>query len=130
MKAENSSRTAVQRLKVLAIDDDAFMRGLLKLHLEHAGYEVMLAEDGIEGGYLAMHAAPDLVLIDVQMPHMSGYELVLAMKADPATQHIPVVFLTSDDDVEERSDQIGAEACLKKPVRADRLLALVGDLTR
>ena len=53
-----------------------------------------------------------------------------AMKADPATKHIPVVFLTSDDDVEERSGKIGAEACLKKPVKADRLLALVGFLTR
>jgi len=130
MKTEDSSSTLGQRRKVLAIDDDAFMRGLLKLHLENAGYEVLLAEDGIQGGYLAMHEAPDLVLIDVQMPHMSGYDLVQALKADPATKHIPVVFLTSDDDVEERSGRIGAEACLKKPVKADRLLALVGFLTR
>jgi CheY-like chemotaxis protein len=129
MKAENTSNTPAPRRKVLAIDDDEFMRELLKLHLETAGYEVLLAEDGIEGGHLAMHASPDLVLIDVQMPHMSGYELVQALKADPATKHIPVVFLTSEDNIEERSSQI-AEACLKKPVKADRLLALVGDLTR
>lgn len=116
---------ASRRARILAIDDDPSMLGLLKLHLENAGYEVLVAADGIVGGRLAMNAAPDLVLVDVQMPWLSGYDLVEALKGDPATRHIPVVFLTSDEHVEDRSGKLGAEAYLKKPVNADRLLEVV-----
>ena len=115
---------ATRRARVLAIDDDESMRGLIKLHLENAGYEVILAEDGIAGGYRAMNRAPDLVLFDVRMPHLNGYDLVEAMKADPATKHIPIVFLTSDDQVEERSGPLGVPY-LKKPLTVDRLLGVV-----
>jgi twitching motility two-component system response regulator PilH len=116
---------ASRRARILAIDDDPSMLGLLKMHLENAGYEVLLAADGIAGGHLALSAAPDLVLVDVMMPWLSGYDLVEALKTDPATRHIPVVFLTSDDEVEERSGKLGAEAYLKKPVDADRLLEVI-----
>ena len=78
------------------------MLALLKQQLEKAGYVVLLAEDGIVGGNLALQAAPDLILLDVRMPYLSGYELVEALKADSATWHIPVVFLTSDKHVERQ----------------------------
>jgi CheY-like chemotaxis protein len=117
------------RAKVLIIDDDEFMRDLFRLHLGNAGYEVIVADDGIAGGHLALTSAPDLVLVDVQMPHMSGYELVDAMKADETTRHIPVIFVTSDADVDERAGKLGAQAYLKKPVRAERLLEVVAFFT-
>jgi CheY-like chemotaxis protein len=63
------------------------------------------------------------------MPHMSGYELVDAMKADETTRHIPVIFVTSDADVDERAGKLGAQAYLKKPVRAERLLEVVAFFT-
>lgn len=124
-----SLQKPASRRKILVIDDDESMRALLSLHLRNAGYEVLLAEDGIVGGYLALKETPDLVLLDVQMPHMSGYELVEAMKRDEATSRIPVVFITIDDAVEERSGPLGVQAYLKKPVNAERLLEVVAFFT-
>lgn len=115
----------VRKARVLAIDDDESMRGLIKLHLQNAGYEVLLAEDAIAGGRLAMTASPDLVITDVLMPFMDGYELVEALRADPGTRNIPIVFLTTDDNVEERSGPLGVQACLRKPVSLDQLLEVV-----
>jgi two-component system chemotaxis response regulator CheY len=112
-------------MQVLVIDDDAVMRSLLELHLANAGYRVLLAEDGISGGYRVLTDKPDVIIVDVDMPHMSGYELVEALKADAATAHIPVLFLTSRDDIDERSVKLGAQAFLRKPVKADRLLEVV-----
>jgi CheY-like chemotaxis protein len=70
-------------------------------------------------------SAPALVLIDVQMPYMDGYEFIKALREDPQTRNLPVVFITSDEDVAQRSKQLGAVAYLRKPVRADRLLEVV-----
>ena len=116
---------SAEQAVVLVIDDDDLMRDLLKLHLANAGYKVLLAEDGVAGGYRVLNEKPDLIIVDVDMPHMSGYELVQALKADAGTCHIPVVFLTSREDVDERSTKLGAEAYLRKPVKADRLLEVV-----
>jgi two-component system, OmpR family, alkaline phosphatase synthesis response regulator PhoP len=117
--------TRYPRVKILVIDDDPSMLALLKRQLENAGYAVLLAEDGIVGGHLALNTAPDLILVDVHMPYLSGYELVEALKADTATWHIPVVFLASDKHVEERTRTLRAEAYLKKPLNTDRLLEVV-----
>ena len=110
---------------MLVIDDDEMIRELVKLHLTNAGYEVLLAEDPVAAGRQVVDAAPALVLIDVNMPYMDGYEFTAAMRADPHTRDIPVVFITADEDVAQRSKQLGAVAYLRKPVRADRLLQVV-----
>ena len=117
------------RRKILVIDDDTSMLALVKRQLENAGYAVLLAEDGITGGRLALNASPDLILVDVHMPYLSGYELVEALKADSATWHIPVVFLTSDKHVEEHTRMLRAEAYLRKPLDTGRLLELVALFT-
>jgi DNA-binding response OmpR family regulator len=119
------SPTRHSRVRILVIDDDPSMLALVKRELEKAGYGVLLAEDGIVGGRLALNASPDLVLVDVDMPYLNGYELVKAMKADPATRHMPVVFLTADRHVEERTRQLKAEAYLKKPLNTDLLVEVV-----
>ena len=116
-------------VKILVIDDDKSMLAFLKLHLQKAGYVVLLAEDGIVGGRLALSASPDLILLDVQMPYLNGYELVEALKVDPATWDIPVVFLTADKHVEQRTRMLRAEAFLKKPVKVERLLEVVALFT-
>lgn len=59
------------------------------------------------------------------MPHMNGEELVTAIKMDPQTRHLPVVFLTVDPDADDKARRLGAVACLRKPVTADRLLEVV-----
>jgi CheY-like chemotaxis protein len=110
---------------VLVVDDDPFIRELLELHLLNAGYKVLLAEDAVAAGRQVLAAAPALILIDVNMPYMDGYQFVSALKTDPTTRDIPVVFLTMDEDVAQRSRELGAVAYLRKPVRADRLLEVV-----
>ena len=101
----------------------------MKRQLENAGYVVLLAEDGIVGGHLALNASPNLILVDVDMPFLNGYELVEALKADPVTWDIPVVFLTADKHVEERTRMLRAEAYLKKPLKSERLLEVVALFT-
>jgi DNA-binding response OmpR family regulator len=123
------STTRRPRAKILVIDDDTSMLVLVKRQLENGGYAVLLAEDGIEGGHLALNASPDLILVDVHLPYLSGYELVEALKADSATWDIPVVFLTSDKHVEERTRMLRAEAYLRKPLNTERLLEVVALFT-
>src|SRR5690242_9248789 len=105
-----------RRPKIVVIDDDVLIRTLLKLHLGNAGYGVLVAEDAVVGGHLVIQKAPDLVICDVQMPYMDGYEFVAALKGDPQTEQIPVIFLSSEDDIADKARTLGAVAYLRKPV--------------
>jgi DNA-binding response OmpR family regulator len=113
------------RAKILVVDDDTSMRNFLKLHLEKAGYVVLLAEDGKAGGELVLSASPNVILVNMDMPYWSGYGFFQRVKADAVTRNHPVVFLTADERVEERTLQLGAQACLRKPLRVDWLLKVV-----
>ena len=111
--------------RILVVDDDDSMRELIRIQLQSAGYEVTTAADAIAAGYLVLKSAPDLILSDVSMPHMDGFEFIAALKADKTLPPIPVIFLTSMEDGDHRGKELGAVGYLTKPVRADRLLALV-----
>jgi CheY-like chemotaxis protein len=113
------------RPKILVVDDDESFRELIRVHLGNAGYEAMMAEDAVAAGHLIVQERPALVLIDVRMPYMDGYEFATALKADPQTRDIPIMFVTIDENVAERSRELGAVAYLRKPVRADKLLEVV-----
>jgi CheY-like chemotaxis protein len=110
---------------VLVVDDDESIRDLLRLHLNAAGYEVHCAPDAIEAGYLVLRSPPDLIICDIQMPHMDGFEFIAAVRADTTLPRIPVIFLTSMSEGDARGKELGAVGYLTKPVRADRLLQLV-----
>jgi CheY-like chemotaxis protein len=116
------------RRKVLIVDDEEIMRELLTLHLTHHGYSVILAADAVEAAHLVLKEHPDLIVLDVELPYMDGYEFVAALKADPATKHVPVVFLTSREDVADRATALGASAYLNKPVLATQLLKVLETL--
>ncbi len=111
---------------ILVVDDDQSLRELLHLHLSAAGYEVTTASDGIEAGYAVLKSPPDLIITDVNMPNMDGYQFVEALKSDKSLPPIPVIFLTSMDEF-DRGQQLGAVGYITKPVRADRLLAVVAE---
>ena len=111
--------------KVLVVEDEESMRELLRLHLGNSGYQVTVAEDAMVAGHLVLKDRPDLMIVDVEMPYMNGYEFVAAIKADPSTRDIPVVFLTTDANVAEQAIKLRADAYLNKPVMADRLLEVV-----
>ena len=124
MSASPQSAPAPKAKIAVVIDDDRFIRYLLDLHLRKAGYEVFTAEDAVAAGRVILQRRPDVILCDVDMPFMDGYEFVSALRADPATRHIPVIFLTVNKNVGERAKQLGA-GHLVKPVMADELLRTV-----
>lgn len=110
---------------ILVIDDDESIRQLLKLHLSAAGYSVEVAADAIAAGYMVLRSPPDLIITDVNMPHMDGFEFIAALKSDKTVPDIPVIFLTSHEEGDYRGKSLGAVGYITKPVRADRLLQLV-----
>ena len=105
------------------VEDEEIMRELMRLHLSSAGYAVEVAEDAIAAGYALLKGVPDLIVCDVEMPHMDGFELIAALRSDRTVPAVPVVFLTSVDE-EGRARELGAEY-LRKPVRLEELLAAV-----
>jgi len=111
--------------RILVVDDDPDIVGLLRLHLSTAGYEVRTAQDGIEAGYMVLADPPDMIISDVSMPNMDGLAFVAALRADTTLPYIPVIFLTSVDDEDNRVRELGAAGYLTKPVRADHLLSMV-----
>jgi two-component system chemotaxis response regulator CheY len=110
---------------ILIIDDSRTMRELLKIHLSAAGHEVLVADDAVAGGHLVVSRAPQLIIVDIDMPYMTGYEFVEALKSDPATRAIPFIFLSANENMPDHGRRFGAAGFLKKPVMADRLLDLV-----
>jgi CheY-like chemotaxis protein len=112
--------------RIVVIDDDEVMRMLLDMHLRNAGYEVFAAEDAVDGGHLVIRTLPDLIICDVDMPYLNGYDFVAALRTHDTTRDIPIVFLTSLEDRDGLTTRLGAVAHLTKPVRADRLLEVVG----
>lgn len=111
---------------ILVVDDDLSMCELLRIHLSSAGYDVTTAADGIEAGYAVLKSPPDLIITDVNMPNMNGYEFVAALKSEPSLRAIPVVFLTLMDDF-DLGKQLGAVGYVTKPVRADKLLSIIAE---
>ena len=111
--------------KILVIDDDPNIREILGIHLRNAGYEVFTAKDGIEGGHAILQKRPDLIVTDAEMPHMNGFELIAAVRADPAVASIPVIMLTSEAEWEDRGKRLNIEGYVTKPIRSDTLLFLI-----
>ncbi len=110
---------------ILVVEDDPTMRELLRLHLTTAGYAVRTANNGIEAGHAVLGLTPDLIITDVRMPHMGGFELVAALRQDPAMAGIPVIFLTIEGESYDRGEALGALEYLAKPISLDKLLQKV-----
>jgi len=113
--------------KILAVDDERHILRLVQINLEKAGYEVITASNGREAVEKVRAEHPDLVVMDVMMPEMTGFEALQALKEDPATSSIPVVMLTAkaqDADV-FHGWQSGADLYLTKPFNPLELLTFV-----
>ncbi len=111
--------------RILIVDDDPTIRDLSRMHLSNAGYDVEVAPDAMAAGHIVLRSPPDLIIIDVNMPHMDGFEFVAALRADKSVPQIPVIFMTSEEEGEYRGKGLGAVGYITKPVRVDQLLMLV-----
>jgi CheY-like chemotaxis protein len=116
--------------KILVAEDERDIRDLIAFTLRFAGYEVITANNGEEAVQLTAQTIPDLVLTDVRMPKMTGYEACRLIKADPATQHIPVVFLSAKGQEAEVQSGLdaGGEEYLLKPFAPDQLTRRVAEI--
>lgn len=116
--------------KILIVDDSPTELHVLAQHLDGAGHQTLTARDGEEGVALAKQQQPDLVLMDVVMPGMNGFQATRKLSRDPSTQHIPVIIVTTKDQETDREWGLrqGARGYLVKPVKADVLLQQIDDL--
>ena len=115
---------------MLVIDDEETIRLLCRVNLAVSGIEVLEAEDGSAGLEMARKEQPDLILLDVMMPGLDGWEVARRLSADPATREIPVVFLTARAGQEDRvlGEQAGAVGYVVKPFDPVSIATVV-DLT-
>jgi DNA-binding response OmpR family regulator len=115
---------------ILCADDDRDILALLALRLERAGYRVAQAVDGEQALSLARELGPDVLVLDVMMPRMSGTDVLAALRADAATAGVRVILLSAraqESDI-ERGLEAGADAYLAKPFQASELIEVVGRL--
>lgn len=117
--------------RVLLAEDDRFLRKAAETALKRHGFTVVAAVDGEEALRLARAEPPDLVLLDLIMPKMQGFEVLRALKADPATAPIPVVILSNlgqDGDVKQAMDAGAAGYFVKANLSLQDLVKRVGEL--
>jgi uncharacterized protein (TIGR02266 family) len=118
--------------RVLLAEDEALMAQMMVDMLAELPLEVSVARNGREALDLTQKVRPDLILLDAMMPELDGFEVAAALKANPATQDIPIIFMTARSRVEDkvRGLELGAEDYLIKPVRREEMLARVRNVLR
>ena len=116
--------------KILIVDDDYVQIKLLNKHLTEKGYKIIFSSEAAEGLQMAMDKSPDMIILDVMMPIINGYNFCRLLKSEEKYKHIPIVFLTSRDNEDDIQigREMGAEAYLIKPVNMEELLEKIKDL--
>jgi DNA-binding response OmpR family regulator len=112
---------------ILVADDEDDVRELIAYRLTRSGYKVIGAGDGLEALELATERTPDLMVLDVMMPKLDGYELTRRVRAEQSLRAIPVILLTARSQATDvdRGFEVGADDYLKKPFNPDELVARV-----
>jgi two-component system cell cycle response regulator DivK len=110
--------------KILLVEDNEMNRDMLSRRLERKGYQIIIAVDGSQGVALARSERPDLILMDVSLPVLDGWEATRQLKADPATRPIPVIALTAHAMASDREQALaaGCDDYDTKPIELPRLL--------
>ncbi len=113
---------------ILAIEDDPSFRDLLQLHLHAAGHTVRTAADPAEGLRALLEEPPELILLDLDLPYLSGFEVLEALRSDKASQAIPVIVITGRaDEAYERCRKIGIDGFASKPLKREELLRVIDE---
>ncbi len=126
-KSGSSDKALLDKGTILVVDDSPTELHILKGFLEEAGYTVLLAEDAESGIEQAHSAKPDLVLMDVVMPGLNGFQATRQLSRDPETGDIPVIMITTKDQETDRTWGLrqGAKEYIVKPVKKDDLLSRI-----
>lgn len=116
--------------RVLLVEDNELNRDMLSRRLTRRDFEIVVAEDGIEGVRQATDAKPDLILLDMSLPGLDGWEVARRLKADPGTSAIPIIALTAHAMAgdRERALQAGCDDYDTKPIELPRLLDKIASL--
>ncbi|HBV99933.1 MAG TPA: DNA-binding response regulator [Bacteroidetes bacterium] len=117
---------------ILVVDDEHDLLDLLEYNLKKEGFKVYLADNGEKGINLAQKHQPDLVLLDVMMPEMSGFEVCEALRQDADIKRLPIIFLTAKDDEASEVEglTIGADDYITKPISTVKLVTRIKALLR
>ncbi len=117
---------------LLLIDDDPIISEMVTLNLEHAGYKVIHASDGIKGQALAIQFLPDMIILDLMLPRVDGFTVCQRLRRDERTKEIPVMMLTAMGQTQDKVEgfNAGADDYLTKPFELDEMLARVRALLR
>lgn len=108
--------------KILVIDDEKTIAELVKNKLEREGFEVSMALDGVEGFEAIVREKPDLIILDILMPRLDGFQFYKKIKSDEATSHIPILVMTGRGAMKDTFEELGVEAFLAKPFEPEELL--------
>jgi two-component system chemotaxis response regulator CheY len=109
---------------ILTVDDSRTMRDMLRMALVDAGFEVVQAEDGVQGLEVLTGAKPDVIITDINMPRMDGYGFMEGVRADPQHRAIPILVLTTESSAEKkmRARDAGATGWIVKPFDPQKLV--------
>jgi DNA-binding response OmpR family regulator len=112
--------------KVLIVDDEDFFRRIVAVNFERAGFSVFQADNGVDGIRLARQEFPDLIILDLVMPGLLGFEVCLALRQDDRFEKTAIVIMSAKNykpDI-DKAKELGADAYLVKPVEFDELLKI------
>ncbi|MGH6955248.1 MAG: response regulator [Caulobacteraceae bacterium] len=112
---------------ILTVDDSRTMRDMLKLALANAGFQVVQAEDGVDGLEALDRTTPDVIITDINMPRMDGYDFIEGVRAHPAHRAIPILVLSTESSAEKKSRAraAGATGWIVKPFNPEKLVDAV-----
>ena len=116
--------------RVLLVEDDKALRRYLEFTLVQAGYEVLLAADGLEGMKVALSSSVDIVVTDAMMPHLSGHEFCRFLRNSAHLSHIPIVMLSGSEPEQASVNKDLADVFLSKPMSAELLTSCLEELLR
>jgi chemosensory pili system protein ChpA (sensor histidine kinase/response regulator) len=127
MPAASADSHAKERLLVMVVDDSITVRKVTTRLLERYGFEVMTAKDGVDAMSQLQERIPDVMLLDIEMPRMDGFELARHVRNDERLRHVPITMITSrtGDKHRERAMQIGVNHYLGKPFQEHELLKTI-----
>lgn len=114
-------------LRILAVDDSLTMREMLRQTLTEAGFDIVLAEDGVDALTKLADAAPDLILTDLNMPNMDGFGLIDAVRNGTVSARVPILVLTTESatSLKERARSSGATGWITKPFDEQSLVSTI-----